>query len=55
MKCVLLAGGRGTRLSEETHLCQNMILIQIIWHIMKHYSVYGINEFIICAGYIKIM
>lgn len=55
MKCVLLAGGRGTRLSEETHLLPKpMIEIgekPIIWHIMKHYSVYGINEFIICAGY----
>ncbi len=55
MKCVLLAGGRGTRLSEETNLLPKpMIQIgekPIIWHIMKHYSVYGINEFIICAGY----
>lgn len=55
MKCVLLAGGRGTRLSEETHLLPKpMIEIgekPIIWHIMKHYSVYGIREFIICAGY----
>ncbi len=55
MKCVLLAGGRGTRLSEETHLLPKpMIEIgekPIIWHIMKHYSVFGIREFIICAGY----
>tara|TARA_B100000674_G_C37942542_1_gene963295 strand:+ start:1099 stop:1869 length:771 start_codon:yes stop_codon:yes gene_type:complete len=55
MKCVLLAGGRGTRLSEETNLVPKpMIEIggkPILWHIMKHYSVYGINEFIICAGY----
>ena len=55
MKCVILAGGFGTRLSEETNLLPKpMIEIgekPIIWHIMKHYSVYGINEFIICAGY----
>jgi len=55
MKCVILAGGKGTRLSEETNeIPKPMIEIgerPIIWHIMKHYSVYGINEFIICAGY----
>ena len=55
MKCVLLAGGLGTRLSEETNILPKpMIEIggkPILWHIMKHFSVYGINEFIICAGY----
>lgn len=55
MKCVLLAGGLGTRLSEETNvLPKPMIEIggkPILWHIMKHFSVYGVNEFIICAGY----
>ena len=55
MKCVILAGGRGTRLSEETNLLPKpMIEIggkPIIWHIMKHYSVYNIKEFVICAGY----
>ena len=55
MKCVLLAGGLGTRLSEETNLIPKpMIEIggkPILWHIMKHFSVYGISEFIICAGY----
>ena len=55
MKCVLLAGGLGTRLSEETNILPKpMIEIggkPIIWHIMKHFSVHGINEFIICAGY----
>ncbi len=55
MKCVILAGGRGTRLSEETNLLPKpMIKIggkPILWHIMKNYSFYGINEFIICAGY----
>ena len=55
MKCVLLAGGLGTRLSEETNLLPKpMIEIggkPILWHIMKHFSVFGISEFIICAGY----
>ena len=55
MKCVLLAGGLGTRLSEETNLIPKpMIEIggkPILWHIMKHFSVYGITEFVICAGY----
>jgi glucose-1-phosphate cytidylyltransferase len=55
MKAVILAGGLGTRISEETHLRPKpMIEIggrPIIWHIMKHYSVHGINEFIICCGY----
>lgn len=55
MKAVILAGGLGSRLSEETHLKPKpMIEIggkPIIWHIMKSYSSYGINDFIICAGY----
>lgn len=55
MKAVLLAGGFGTRISEESHLKPKpMIEIgekPILWHIMKIYSHYGINEFIICAGY----
>ena len=55
MKVVLLAGGFGTRISEESHLKpEPMIEIgdqPILWHIMKHYSSYGYNEFIICAGY----
>lgn len=55
MKAVLLAGGLGTRLSEETHLKPKpMVEIggrPILWHIMKLYSAHGINEFIICAGY----
>ncbi|MDA7891104.1 glucose-1-phosphate cytidylyltransferase [Akkermansiaceae bacterium] len=55
MKAVLLAGGLGTRLSEETHLKPKpMVEIggrPIIWHIMKLYAAHGINEFIICAGY----
>lgn len=55
MKVVLLAGGLGTRLSEETILKPKpMIDIgdkPILWHIMKTYSAYGYNEFIICLGY----
>ncbi|MBQ6244285.1 MAG: glucose-1-phosphate cytidylyltransferase [Bacteroidales bacterium] len=55
MKAVLLAGGFGTRIAEESHLKPKpMIEIggkPILWHIMKHYASYGINEFIICAGY----
>ena len=55
MKAVILAGGLGTRISEETHLKPKpMIEIggkPILWHIMKIYSSYGINEFIICCGY----
>lgn len=55
MKAVLLAGGKGTRLAEETHLRPKpMIEIggrPILWHIMKLYSAHGINEFIICCGY----
>lgn len=55
MKVVLLAGGFGTRISEESYLKPKpMIEIgekPILWHIMKVYSHYGFNEFIVCAGY----
>jgi glucose-1-phosphate cytidylyltransferase len=55
MKAVILAGGLGTRLSEETDLKPKpMVEIggkPILWHIMKSYSAYGISEFIICCGY----
>ena len=55
MKVVLLAGGFGTRISEESHLkAKPMIEIggkPILWHIMKEYSHFGYNEFIICCGY----
>ncbi|OUM35093.1 glucose-1-phosphate cytidylyltransferase [Pseudomonas putida] len=55
MKAVILAGGLGTRISEESHLRPKpMIEIggkPIIWHIMKIYSHYGINDFVICLGY----
>ena len=55
MKAVILAGGLGTRISEESHLKPKpMIEIggkPILWHIMKSYSHYGINDFVICLGY----
>ena len=55
MKAVILAGGLGTRISEETHLKPKpMVEIggrPILWHIMKIYSQHGINDFIICCGY----
>ncbi|MDY7524493.1 MULTISPECIES: glucose-1-phosphate cytidylyltransferase [unclassified Sphingomonas] len=55
MKAVILAGGLGTRISEETHLRPKpMVEIggkPILWHIMKIYSAHGINDFVICCGY----
>jgi glucose-1-phosphate cytidylyltransferase len=55
MKAVILAGGLGTRLSEETSVRPKpMVEVggkPILWHIMKTYSTYGINDFIICCGY----
>lgn len=55
MKAVILAGGYGTRISEETHLKPKpMIEIggkPILWHLMKTFSTYGINDFVICCGY----
>ena len=55
MKAVILAGGYGTRISEESHLRPKpMIEIggrPILWHIMKTYSAHGINDFVICCGY----
>lgn len=55
MKAVILAGGFGTRISEESQFKPKPMIeiggMPIIWHIMKLYSFYGINEFIICAGY----
>ncbi len=55
MKAIILAGGKGTRISEESHRKPKpMIEIggkPILWHILKIYSAYGINEFIICCGY----
>ncbi len=55
MKVVLLAGGYGTRISEESSIKPKPMIeiggMPILWHIMKEYSYYGFNEFIICAGY----
>lgn len=55
MKVVILAGGFGTRISEESHLKPKPMIeiggMPILWHIMKEYSFHGFNEFIICAGY----
>jgi|TARA_B110000467_G_C18328404_1_gene491012 glucose-1-phosphate cytidylyltransferase len=55
MKAVILAGGYGTRISEESHLKPKPMIeiggMPILWHIMKIYSKYGINDFVICCGY----
>ena len=55
MKVVILAGGFGTRLSEETYLKPKPMIeiggMPLLWHIMKIYSAFDINEFIICCGY----
>lgn len=55
MKAVILAGGLGTRISEETHLKPKPMIeiggMPILWHIMKIYSAHGINDFIVCCGY----
>ena len=55
MKVVILAGGRGTRISEESYLRPKPMIeiggYPILWHIMKYYSHYGHNEFILCCGY----
>jgi glucose-1-phosphate cytidylyltransferase len=55
MKAVILAGGLGTRISEETHLKPKPMIeiggMPILWHILKIYSAYDVNEFIICCGY----
>ena len=55
MKAVILAGGLGTRLSEETSLRPKPMVdiggLPILWHILKIYSRHGINDFIICCGY----
>ncbi|WP_352397569.1 glucose-1-phosphate cytidylyltransferase [[Clostridium] aminophilum] len=55
MKVVLLAGGRGTRIMEESEMRPKPMIeiggMPILWHIMKEYSYYGFNDFIICAGY----
>ncbi len=55
MKVVILAGGFGTRISEESHLKPKPMVeiggMPILWHVMKYYSHYGFNEFIVCLGY----
>ena len=55
MKAVILAGGYGTRISEESQFKPKPMLeiggMPILWHIMKEYSYFGVDEFIICAGY----
>ena len=55
MKLIILAGGFGTRISEEARYKPKPMLeiggMPILWHIMKIYSHYGVNEFIVCAGY----
>ncbi|MDR0530753.1 MAG: glucose-1-phosphate cytidylyltransferase [Oscillospiraceae bacterium] len=57
MKAVILAGGLGSRITEESHLRPKpMVEIgeqPLLWHIMKLYSHYGVNDFIICAGYMQ--
>ena len=57
MKVVILAGGYGTRISEESHLRPKPMIeiggMPILWHVMKHYSSFGYNEFVICAGYMQ--
>ncbi len=57
MKVVILAGGFGTRISEESHLKPKPMIeiggMPILWHIMKTYSHFGYNEFIICCGYMQ--
>jgi glucose-1-phosphate cytidylyltransferase len=55
MKAVILAGGLGTRISEETHLKPKPMIeiggMPVLWHIMKLYSAHGVNDFVICCGY----
>jgi glucose-1-phosphate cytidylyltransferase len=55
MKCVILAGGKGTRIAEESNVRPKpMVEIggrPLLWHIMKLYSFYGVNEFVVCLGY----
>lgn len=55
MKAVILAGGLGTRISEETHLKPKPMIevggMPILWHIMKIYASHGINDFVVCCGY----
>src|SRR5436309_3642254 len=55
MKAIILAGGLGTRISEESYLRPKPMIeiggYPILWHIMKLYSTHGVNDFVICCGY----
>ena len=55
MKCVILAGGKGTRIAEESSTRPKPMLEiggrPILWHIMKLYATFGVREFIVCLGY----
>ena len=55
MKTIILAGGFGTRISEESHLKPKPMIeiggMPMLWHIMKIYSHYGFNDFVVCLGY----
>jgi glucose-1-phosphate cytidylyltransferase len=55
MKCVILAGGKGTRIAEESSIRPKPMLEiggrPILWHIMKLYATFGVDEFIVCLGY----
>ncbi len=55
MKAIILAGGLGTRISEETHLKPKPMIeiggMPILWHVMKLYSAHGVSDFVICCGY----
>jgi glucose-1-phosphate cytidylyltransferase len=55
MKVVILAGGYGTRISEESAIRPKPLVEiggqPILWHIMKIYSAYGLNDFVVCCGY----
>lgn len=55
MKAVILAGGLGTRISEETHLKPKPMVeiggMPVLWHIMKIYAAHGVNDFVVCCGY----
>ena len=59
MKCIILAGGMGTRFSEQSQFKPKPMIeiggMPILWHIMKGYSHFGINDFVICAGYKQYM
>jgi glucose-1-phosphate cytidylyltransferase len=55
LRLVILAGGLGTRISEETQLKRKPLIVvggrPILWHILKIYSAHGVNDFVICCGF----